>query len=81
MYSGGSFSFGGDHSFLHSNNLAKKYPFYGVQWHPEKSGYEWNTKETINHSQHAVTIMQMAANFFVSEGEYCNNYAFGVWVL
>lgn len=47
----------------------KGYPFYGVQWHPEKSGFEWSTKESINHSQHAVVIMQMAANFFVSEGD------------
>ena len=45
-----------------------KYPFYAVQWHPEKNGFEWTTKEGINHSEHAITIMQMAANFLVQEG-------------
>jgi len=39
-----------------------------VQWHPEKNGFEWTTKQGINHSEHAITIMQMAANFLVQEG-------------
>ena len=46
----------------------KEYPFYAVQWHPEKAGFEWTPAESINHSQHAITAMQAAANFFVSEG-------------
>ena len=48
----------------------KKYPVYGVQWHPEKNGFEWNADQAINHSEHAVAIMQYTANFFVQEGEY-----------
>lgn len=43
------------------------YPFYGVQWHPEKNIFEWTTAESINHSYHAVSIAQTAANFLVSE--------------
>ena len=50
--------------------LAKDYPFYGVQWHPEKSAFEWDETEDICHSEHAIIIMQMAANFFVGEGDY-----------
>lgn len=50
-----------------SSMEAQRYPFYAVQWHPEKSGFEWNTGESINHSQHAVRAMQLMANFFVSE--------------
>ena len=53
---------------FHTSSAAKKYPFYAVQWHPEKSGFEWNTRESINHSQLAVRAMQMATNFFVNEG-------------
>ena len=54
--------------FLTALLSGKRYPFYAVQWHPEKNGFEWTTKEGINHSEHAVTIMQMAANFLVQEG-------------
>ena len=38
-----------------------------MQWHPEKNIFEWTTAESINHSYHAVSIAQTAANFFVSE--------------
>jgi len=48
------------------------YPFYAVQWHPEKAGFEWTPKETIDHSEHALKAMQAAANFFVSEGGTLN---------
>ena len=47
---------------------AKNYPIYGVQFHPEKNGFEWIPDEAIPHSQHAVIIMQSLANFFVQEG-------------
>lgn len=46
---------------------AKKYPFYGVQWHPEKSSFNWNPNYVINHDAHAVAVGQYMANFFVSE--------------
>lgn len=50
-------------------SLAKDYPFYGTQWHPEKSAFEWDEREAICHSEHAIATMQMAANFFISEGD------------
>ena len=49
---------------------AKDYPIYGVQFHPEKNGFEWVADEAIPHSEHAVIIMQNLANFFVEEGQF-----------
>ena len=50
----------------------RKYPIFGVQWHPEKNNLEWGlTKkkpyEAINHSPEAVFVSQTLANFFVGE--------------
>jgi len=47
---------------------AKKYPFYGVQWHPEKNNFEHRTiyKEFPN-SANGVRTSQYMANFFVNE--------------
>ncbi|KAH0951379.1 hypothetical protein HN011_007138 [Eciton burchellii] len=45
----------------------RKYPFYGVQFHPEKNLYEWVTEKNIPHGSHAVQISQYFANFFVNE--------------
>jgi len=44
-----------------------KYPFYALQWHAEKIGFEWNDWEDINHSYNAVKAMQYFSNYFVSE--------------
>ncbi|XP_007937663.1 gamma-glutamyl hydrolase [Orycteropus afer afer] len=43
-----------------------KYPIYGVQWHPEKSPYEWEN-DYISHSSNAVKTAFYLADFFVSE--------------
>lgn len=47
---------------------AKRYPFYAVQWHPEKSAYEWIDKPGMVHTTSAVRANFYAARFFVSEG-------------
>ena len=58
---------------------AKKYPFYAVQWHPEKNNFEWTTKEEIPHSEHAVAVSQLTADFLVQEGQFsCFNEARGL---
>lgn len=44
------------------------YPFYGVQFHPEKNAYEWKIGTRIPHSKEAVVITQYFADFFVNEG-------------
>jgi len=53
---------------------AKSYPFYGVQFHPEKTNFEHATiegtndpYEDINHSNDAVLAMFQMARFFVNE--------------
>lgn len=46
---------------------AINYPFYGVQWHPEKSVFEWTMKEELPHTYEAVRVAQHFANFFVGE--------------
>ena len=56
------------HTIVFFFTTAINYPIYGVQFHPEKNGFEWMVDEAIPHSQHAVIIMQNLANFFVQEG-------------
>ncbi|XP_070505868.1 gamma-glutamyl hydrolase-like [Chironomus tepperi] len=45
----------------------KRYPFYGVQFHPEKNLYEWVRNKNISHTQNAVLASQYFAQFFVNE--------------
>jgi len=61
----------------------KTYPFFGVQFHPEKIMYEWTTKEKIPHSPDAVIASQYFATFFVNQGTHImifNNCITIVWV-
>uniref|UniRef100_A0A8B9RDI5 folate gamma-glutamyl hydrolase n=1 Tax=Astyanax mexicanus TaxID=7994 RepID=A0A8B9RDI5_ASTMX len=46
---------------------AYRYPFYAVQWHPEKSPFEWVDKPGMIHSVSAVRASFYTASFFVSE--------------
>ncbi|KAM9393272.1 LOW QUALITY PROTEIN: gamma-glutamyl hydrolase [Pholidichthys leucotaenia] len=46
----------------------KRYPFYGVQWHPEVNRFQWTNKLNIPHSFHAVQLSSVMAEFFVNEG-------------
>ncbi|XP_029007627.1 zgc:171566 [Betta splendens] len=46
---------------------AYRYPFYAVQWHPEKSPFEWIDKPGMVHSTTAVRVCFSTASFFVSE--------------
>uniref|UniRef100_A0A3Q1HGA5 folate gamma-glutamyl hydrolase n=1 Tax=Anabas testudineus TaxID=64144 RepID=A0A3Q1HGA5_ANATE len=46
---------------------AYRYPFYAVQWHPEKTQYEWKNKAGMVHSTSAVRASFYTASFFVSE--------------
>ena len=49
------------------------YPFYGVQFHPEKNVYEWNRETRIPHSKEAVLINQYFADFFINEARKNTN--------
>ncbi|XP_060064224.1 gamma-glutamyl hydrolase-like [Ylistrum balloti] len=46
---------------------AKKYPIYGVQWHPEKVPYDWDLGDALSHTKRGVKVTQYFANFFVEE--------------
>ncbi|XP_019383268.1 PREDICTED: gamma-glutamyl hydrolase [Gavialis gangeticus] len=46
---------------------AFEYPIYGVQWHPEKSPFEWYNSSGISHSPSAVKAAYYTAEFFVNE--------------
>lgn len=46
---------------------AYRYPFYAVQWHPEKSPFEWIDKPGMVHSTNAIKACFYTASFFVSE--------------
>uniref|UniRef100_A0A8C2IZ72 folate gamma-glutamyl hydrolase n=1 Tax=Cyprinus carpio TaxID=7962 RepID=A0A8C2IZ72_CYPCA len=46
---------------------AYRYPFYAVQWHPEKSPFEWIEKDGMVHTLSAIKAAFYTAHFFVSE--------------
>jgi len=46
---------------------AKKYPFYGVQFHPEKNSFEWKDNLEINHEMGSIEVGHYFGNFFVNE--------------
>ncbi|XP_045766244.1 gamma-glutamyl hydrolase A-like isoform X2 [Maniola jurtina] len=45
----------------------KRYPFYGVQFHPEKSSFEWKLSKNYAHSFEAVKANRYFMDFFVNE--------------
>lgn len=45
----------------------KSYPFYGIQFHPEKNLFEWVQNKNISHTPNAVIASQYFANFFINE--------------
>lgn len=51
-----------------------RYPFYAMQWHPEKNIFEWTRKERISHFPDAIEISQEISNFFVNEARKNNQH-------
>ncbi|PRP84466.1 hypothetical protein PROFUN_08051 [Planoprotostelium fungivorum] len=45
----------------------RKYPVYGVQFHPERNAFEWNVRESVSHSRQAIRASQYFGDFFVDE--------------
>lgn len=45
--------------------LAKDYPFYGVQWHPEKNAHEEH--EAISHTEESIVASKHFIDFLVQE--------------
>lgn len=50
-----------------------KYPFYGVQFHPEKNLYEFVKNRNISHTANAITYAQYFADFLLSEARKSTN--------
>lgn len=46
---------------------AKRYPFYGVQWHPEVNRFQWAPDMQFPHSFNAVRVSSLLAEFFINE--------------
>ncbi|CAH0714188.1 unnamed protein product, partial [Brenthis ino] len=44
-----------------------RYPFYGVQFHPEKNAFEWKESKNYAHSLEAVKSNRYFMDFFVKE--------------
>uniref|UniRef100_A0A182Q613 folate gamma-glutamyl hydrolase n=1 Tax=Anopheles farauti TaxID=69004 RepID=A0A182Q613_9DIPT len=45
----------------------KTYPFYGIQFHPEKNIYEWIQNKNISHTGNAIRAAHYFADFFLQE--------------
>ncbi|KAM4740234.1 gamma-glutamyl hydrolase [Anableps anableps] len=56
----------GEQEFI-STMEAYRYPFYAVQWHPEKSPFEWIDKPGMVHTVSAVRASFYTGSFFISE--------------
>ena len=52
---------------LVSSIEGKEFPFYGFQFHPEKSGYIWWNNVNADHHPNAILFEQQISNFFVQE--------------
>jgi gamma-glutamyl hydrolase len=65
-----------------SSMEAIKYPFYGVQFHPEKNIFSYGEYENgvafedIDHSMEAIEAGQYFGNFFIQEARQNENYFF-----
>lgn len=57
-------------------STGKKYPFYGVQWHPEVNRFQWHPQYNFPHSKNAVHVSSLLAQFLVNEGKFICLYSF-----
>ncbi|CAF1231256.1 unnamed protein product [Rotaria sp. Silwood1] len=46
---------------------SRRYPIFGVQWHPEKNAFEWRVNTTIPHTKDSIEVMQYMANFLTNQ--------------
>ncbi|CAF4650946.1 unnamed protein product, partial [Rotaria sp. Silwood2] len=46
---------------------SRRYPIFGVQWHPENNAFEWRVNTTIPHTKDSIDITQYMANFLTNQ--------------
>lgn len=49
------------------SSSGRRYPFFGVQWHPEKNGFEWRVNSTYPHGRDAIQVAEYMSNFFANQ--------------
>ncbi|XP_060083766.1 gamma-glutamyl hydrolase-like [Ylistrum balloti] len=57
-----------------SSMEAINYPFYGVQFHPEKNVYNWDLRFVNNHDAHAIQVAHYFADFFIAEARRSSHF-------
>lgn len=50
-----------------SSVQSKRFPFVGLQFHPEKSAFEWNTKSHFNHSRISIETSRLFYDWLAVE--------------
>lgn len=53
---------------------ASNLPIFATQYHPERSMFEWNPTEQINHSEAAILVGQFLANRFISYARHSTHH-------
>ncbi|XP_033725631.1 gamma-glutamyl hydrolase-like [Pecten maximus] len=53
---------------------AVRYPFYGVQFHPEKNVYNWDLHFTNNHDADAIQVAHYFSDFFLVEARKSRHF-------
>lgn len=54
----------------------KNFPIYGIQYHPEKSPFEWNESLNISRDPKAIRLSQNYGNFIVNEAKKNDQHFF-----
>lgn len=50
-----------------STSESRRYPFFGVQFHPEKNAYEWRPSQNNPHSRKAIVSARYFYDWFIQE--------------
>uniref|UniRef100_A0A224XG52 folate gamma-glutamyl hydrolase n=1 Tax=Panstrongylus lignarius TaxID=156445 RepID=A0A224XG52_9HEMI len=56
-----------------SSMESSRYPFVGVQFHPEKVAYEWNPKQNTPHSPLAVRVNRLFYDWLIYQARFSRN--------